>query len=101
MRATRSSLFNVVENGSLFSHYLADMAGKVVEDGKLGLANAIIGKTWAARTESWPGAGLQKFVVRKHRIVGDAPDPGQTRYLHVARATSGTAVTTRSLLHPR
>ena len=34
-----------VSNGSLFEWYLSDLSGKVVEDGKLGFANAILGST--------------------------------------------------------
>jgi len=35
----------LVSNGSLFEWYNADMAGKIIEDGKMGFANAILGQT--------------------------------------------------------
>jgi hypothetical protein len=43
--AEKLAVENVVGNGSLFEFYTSDMAGKVIENGKLGLASAIIGKT--------------------------------------------------------
>jgi len=43
--ASKLEVDNIVSNGSLFEWYLHDMAGKIVEDGKLGLANAILGST--------------------------------------------------------
>ena len=43
--ADKIAVDGLVSNGSLFEWYLADMAGKVIEDGKVGFANAILGET--------------------------------------------------------
>jgi len=43
--ANKLAVADLVSNGSLFEWYNADMAGRIIEDGKMGFANAILGET--------------------------------------------------------
>ena len=56
--------------------------GEVGEDEE---GNAIVGKTWVERTDTWSTHGVEEFVVRKHGIAIEGTNPG---YLYVMRSGS-------------
>lgn len=57
-------------------------SGDVGEDES---GNPIVGKTWVERTETWSSQRLESFVVRKHEMAVQGPNPG---YVYVMRSGS-------------
>ena len=56
--------------------------GDVGEDEE---GNAIVGKTWVERTDSWSTHGVAEFVVRRHGIEVEGANPG---FIYVMRCGS-------------
>ncbi|MDE0623881.1 MAG: GIY-YIG nuclease family protein [Bryobacterales bacterium] len=56
--------------------------GDVGEDEE---GNAIVGKTWVERTDTWSTHGVGEFVVRRHGIAVEGANPG---YLYIMRSGS-------------
>lgn len=56
--------------------------GAVGEDEQ---GNAIVGKTWVERTDTWSTHGAAEFVVRRHGIQVEGANPG---YVYVMRSSS-------------
>ena len=56
--------------------------GAVGEDEE---GNAIVGKTWVERTDTWFTHGVEEFVVRRHGIEVEGANPG---YVYVMRSGS-------------
>ena len=47
--------------------------------------NAIVGKTWVERTDTWSTHGVSEFVVRRHGVEVEGANPG---YVYVMRSGS-------------
>ena len=67
--------------------YASDGFWKQLPPGQAGEdedGNAILGRTWVERTETWSSASVAEFVVRKQRVV-EGVNPG---YIYVMRSGS-------------